>query len=120
MTDTAFDWMAAANKRAKGKRPEFFDDPQDERLLSILMAVVGEVSVLRERMDTVERLLEAKGTVTRKDIDGYTPDKQAAYERGLMIREYIYRVMRGPHQMLQELENPDQPVEEISREMMDI
>ena len=120
MTDTAFDWMAAANKRAKGKRPEFFDDPQDERLLSILMAVVGEVSVLRERLDTVERLLEAKGTVTRKDIDGYTPDKQAAYERGLMIREYIYRVMRGPHQMRQELENPDQPVEEISREMMEI
>ncbi len=120
MTDTAFDWMAAANKRAKGKRPEFFDDPQNERLLSILMAVVGEVSVLRERMDTVERLLEAKGTINRGDIDGYTPDKQAAYERGLMIREYIYRVMRGPHQMLQELENPDQPVEEISREMMGI
>ncbi|WP_417613885.1 hypothetical protein [Parasphingorhabdus sp.] len=120
MTDTAFDWMAAANKRAKGKRPEFFNDPQDERFLSILMAVVGEVSVLRERMDTVERLLEDKGTITREDINGYTPDKQAAYERGLMIREYIYRVMRGPHQMLQELENPDRPVEEISREMMDI
>ncbi|WP_417619534.1 hypothetical protein [Parasphingorhabdus sp.] len=120
MTDTTFDWMAAANKRAKGKRPEFFDDPQDERLLSILMAVVGEVSVLRERMDTVERLLEAKGTVTRKDIEGYTPDKQAAYERGLLIREYIYRVMRGPHQMLQELENPDHPVADISREMMEI
>ncbi len=120
MTDTAFDWMAAANKRAKGKRPEFFNDPQDERLLSILMAVVGEVSVLRERMDTVERLLEAKGSINRADIESYTPDKQAAYERGVMIREYIYRVMRGPHQMLQELENADPSVEEISREMMDI
>ena len=87
MTDTVFDWMAAANKRAKGKRPDFFNDPQDERLLSILMAVIGEVSVLRERMDTVERLLESKGTVTRKDIatlkdvlaaDGAT--REAAHE----------------------------------------
>ena len=120
MTDTVFDWMAAANKRAKGKRPDYFNDPQDERFLSILMAVVGEVSVLRERMDTVERLLESKGMVTRKDIDGYTPDKQAAYERGMMIREYSYRIMRGPHQMLQELEATDQPIEEISREMMEI
>ncbi len=120
MTDTPFDWMAAANKKAKGKRPEYFDDPEDERMLSILMAVVGEVSVLRERMDTVERLLDAKGTINRADIESYTPDKQAAYERGAMIREYIYRVMRGPHQMVQELEQSEPPVEEVSRELKEI
>ena len=120
MTEQAYDWMAAANKKAKGKRPSYFDAPESDRILSILMSVVGEVSVLRERMDTVERLLESKGTITRDDIDGYTPDKQAAYERGVMIREYIYRVMRGPHQMVQEMENPDRPVEEISKELKEI
>lgn len=120
MTDTDFDWMAAANKKAKGKRPEYFDDPEDERMLSILMAVVGEVSVLRERMDTVERLLETKGTITRDDIESYVPDKEAAYERGVMIREYIYRVMRGPHQMVEEMQKPDRPVEEISDELKEV
>lgn len=120
MTEHAFDWMAAANKKAKGKRPEYFDDPEDERMLSILMAVVGEVSVLRERMDTVERLLESKGSITRADIDSYEPDREAAYERGAMIREYIYRVMRGPHQMVQELEQVEPPVEEVSRELKEI
>jgi len=120
MSDAAFDWMAAANKKAKGKRPEYFDDPQDERMLSILMAVVGEVSVLRERMDTVERLLDAKGTISRVDIEGYVPDKAAAYERGVMIREYIYRVMRGPQQMVEELKQTEQPVEDVSRELREI
>ena len=120
MTETAFDWMAAANKKAKGKRPEYFDDPEDERILSILMAVVGEVSVLRERIDTVERLLETKGTITRGDIESYVPDKDAAYERGLMIREYIFRVMRGPQQMVEELKEAEPPLEEVSKELKEI
>lgn len=120
MTDQAFDWMAAANKKAKGKRPEYFDDPEDERMLSILMAVVGEVSVLRERLDTVERLLESKGSITRADIDSYEPDRDAAYERGAMTREYIYRVMRGPQQMVEELEQAEPPVEEVSKELKEI
>ena len=120
MSDAIFDWMAAANKKAKGKRPEYFADPESERMLSILMAVVGEVSVLRERMDTVERLLEAKGSISRDDIESYVPDKQAAYERGAMTREYIYRVMRGPHQMVEELKHADAPVEEVSRELREI
>ena len=120
MSDAAFDWMAAANKKAKGKRPEYFANPEDDRMLSILMAVVGEVSVLRERMDTVERLLETKGTISRDDIESYVPDKQAAYERGAMIREYIYRVMRGPHQMVDELRQAEPPVEDVSRELREI
>ncbi|PHR20582.1 MAG: hypothetical protein COA41_05315 [Sphingopyxis sp.] len=120
MNDGALDWMAAANKKAKGKRPEYFDDPEDERMLSILMAVVGEVSVLRERMDTVERLLDSKGTISRDDIESYVPDKQAAYERGAMIREYIYRVMRGPHQMVEALKQSEPPLEDVSKELKEI
>ena len=108
------------NKKAKGKRPEYFDEPEDERMLSILMAVVGEVSVLRERMDTVERLLDSKGTISRDDIESYVPDKQAAYERGAMIREYIYRVMRGPHQMVEALKQAEPPLEDVSKELKEI
>ena len=41
------DWIARSGARAKGKRPAYFDDPGDDQLLSILLALVGEVSVLR-------------------------------------------------------------------------
>ena len=47
-------------KKAKGKKPTFFADPQVDKLMAIVMALAGEVSVLRERLDTVERLAESK------------------------------------------------------------
>ena len=52
MTDD-LDWIALAGKRAKGKRPEYFDDFAIDRLMSIVMALVAEVSVVRQRLDTI-------------------------------------------------------------------
>jgi len=104
------DWIARAGAKAKGRRPEFHEDPAIDRLLSLTMAVVGEVSVLRERMDTVERLLEQKGSISRADIDAFVPDQSAGEERGLATRAYIARVMRGFQQEVEALENPDPPV----------
>lgn len=106
------DWIARAGAKAKGRRPEFHDAPAIDRLLSLTMALVGEVSVLRERMDTVERLLEAKGSISQADIDAWLPDAAAAAERGLATRAYIARVMRGFQQEVEAMENPDPPVME--------
>ena len=113
------DWIARAGAKAKGKRPQYFEDPALDRMLSILLAVVGEVSVLKERLDTVERLLDAKGTISRTDIDAYEPDRDAAYERGLATKEYIARVMRGVQQDMEALAEAEPPVEQVSRELRD-
>jgi hypothetical protein len=119
MSGDAIDWMVRANAKAKGKRPAYFDDPGLDRTVSILMALVGEVSVLRERLDTVERLLEAKGTISRADIEGYAPNREAAFERGAATREYIARVLRGVQQDMEALKEAEPPVEEVSRELGD-
>jgi hypothetical protein len=113
------DWIARAGAKAKGKRPQYFDDPALDRMLSILMAVVGEVSVLKERLDTVERLLDAKGTISRADIEAYEPDREAAYERGLATQEFIARVMRGVQQDMEAMAGNEPPVEQVSRELRD-
>lgn len=119
MTEETIDWMTRANLKPKGKRPDFLGDAEEEKMLSMLMALVGEVSVLRERLDTVERLLEDAGTISRADIESYAPDRVAGQERGEMIREYIARIMRGPHQALQALEEAEPSLEEVSRELGD-
>lgn len=119
MTDS-IDWIAHAGARAKGKRPAYFDDPAQDRMLSILMAVAGEVSVLKERLDTVERLLETRGTITRADIESFAPDRDAAYERGVMVKEYIARIMRGVQQDMEALAGDEPPVEQVSRELRDL
>jgi hypothetical protein len=95
-----------ANAKAKGQRPYFFDDPAVERVLSITMAVATEVAVLRERMDTIERLMEAGVPVTKAAIDAYKPDDAAARERQEWHAAYIARILRIVQQELEALQNP--------------
>ena len=118
MTDANLDWMVLANRKPKGKRPSYFADPQNEEIYSILLSLVGEVSVMRQRLDTVERLLDAKGTISSADIEAFVPAGNAAAERSDMIREYILRVMRGPMQALEALTENDPPIESICEELI--
>lgn len=108
-----FDWVAASGRRAKGKRPEYFEDPALDRLYSTVFALAAEVSALRERQDTVERLLEAKGTINRKDIETYQPDREAGEERGLATRAYVSRIMRGFQQHVEAMKAEDPPIMDI-------
>jgi hypothetical protein len=104
------DWVGLSGKRAKGRRPSYFDDPAIDQVVSIVMALVGEVSVLRERNNTLERLLEERGLLARSDIENYVPEKVAAEERGRATMEYVSRVMRGPQQAVEALKKPDRPI----------
>jgi predicted nucleic acid-binding Zn-ribbon protein len=81
-------------KTAKGKRPVYFEDSQVDKLLAIVMALTGEVSVLRERLDTLERLLETKGILSISEIEAYQPDDSVAKEREQWRADYIARVLR--------------------------
>ena len=104
---STLDVNTLANAKAKGKRPYFFDDPAVERVLSITMAVAGELAVTRERLDTVERLLEAGTPVTKANIDAYKPDDEAARQRQAWHAEYISRILRIVHQELEALQTAD-------------
>jgi hypothetical protein len=114
------DWIALSGKRAKGKRPQYFDDPALDRTLSIVMALVAEMSVLRQRLDTVERLIEEKNGITRAEIEAYVPDAAAAQERGVATKAYIARVMRGVQQAMEAMATDEKPVDEISRDLRDM
>jgi predicted nucleic acid-binding Zn-ribbon protein len=81
-------------KIAKGKRPVYFDDPQIDKLLAIVMALTSEVSVLHERLDTLERLLQTKGILSIAEIEAYQPDDEVAKEREQWRTDYIARVLR--------------------------
>lgn len=68
-------------RRAKGKRPFYFSDPDIDRLLSMLMALAGELSVTRDRLDTLERVAQTKGLLTQADIEAFELDEQALSDR---------------------------------------
>jgi hypothetical protein len=81
-------------RQAKGKRPVFFDDPAIDQLMTFFLGLAGEVSVLRERMGTIEALLDEKGTISREDIEAFVPDEDLENSRAAERAAYIERVFR--------------------------
>lgn len=108
-----FDWVAASGRRAKGKRPDYFEDPALDRLYSVVFALAAEVSALRERHDTLERLIEKNGVITREDIETFVPTRKEGEERGLATRAYVSRIMRGFQQHVEAMEADDPPIKDI-------
>lgn len=113
------DVIRLAGAKAKGKRPYFFRDPDVERVLSIVMAVAGEVAVLRQRLDTVETLLEASGSVTRADIEHFEPTPAQQAERGRWTQEYLARILRIVQQEIEALGADEPSSEEAGNAMVD-
>lgn len=74
-------------------RPAFFDDPAVDKLLAITMALLGEVCVLRERLDAHERLAAAKGVFDPATVDAYVPDAAAARARDDFRQQTMDRVL---------------------------
>ncbi|HRX89623.1 MAG TPA: hypothetical protein P5528_09275 [Steroidobacteraceae bacterium] len=81
-------------RTTKGKRPSFFEDPSLDQMMTFLLELAAEVSVLRARQDTVERLLDEQGSVTRAAIEAYDPTPAVQAERAAWNDAYLKRVLR--------------------------
>lgn len=110
---SSIDVFKLANTRAKGKRPNFLDDPAIERVLSITLAVAGELAVTRERLDTIERLLGKNNLITQAAIDEYKPSAEEAQQRAMWHQEYLARIFRIVQQELEALDSNDPSSESV-------
>ena len=114
--------LKGASAKAKGKRPYFLDQQQTEQVLNITLALAQEVAVMRERMDTIERLLQHRNVITRDDIESFTPTRAEAAERGLWTQEFITRVLRIVQQEKEALETAakgEMSSEDVGKELAD-
>jgi hypothetical protein len=81
----------------KGHRPQFHADPAIDQLHGMVMAMATEMSVLYERIDSMERIAAAKGVMLRAELEAFRPDAAAQAERegwrqGFLERLfYLYR-----------------------------
>jgi len=90
--------------KAKGARPTFFDDDgATDGIVSILTALASEVWAARERLDSLERLLAAKGTVPAGAVEAFRPDPAAADERAAEAAAFVARVFKVFEQMREEI-----------------
>jgi hypothetical protein len=85
------------------KRP-YFMTPEVERVLVVAMTLAQELAVARARIDSLERLLERKGVLTRTEIEDFEPTAAEASQRSQWTQEYLARVLRILEQEAQQLE----------------
>ena len=79
----------------RNSRPQFFDDAAVDQVMSVVLGLAQEVSVLRDRLDTVERVLDEKGTLTREDLEHWRPDAAAEAQRQQRRADFLQRIFRA-------------------------
>lgn len=102
-----------ALNKAKGKRPKYLDENATDHLLSMVMVLAEELAVTRERADTLERLLEAQGVVSRDQIETYVPETEVGIERQIEHSGLISRLLRSLRHEVDALSGDNQSTEEI-------
>ncbi len=100
-------------KASKGERPFELEDHDNERLLCMVLALTGEVSVLYDQLDSLTRLIVERGHLHREDIDHYQPDAAAEAERAERRKNLIDRVMRIVIADSERARRDEQPYEEL-------
>lgn len=91
-------------QKARGERPVYFDEPAIDTVLSITLALAGEVAVLRDRLDAIERLAEVGSAPTRQAIEAFVPDAGVRAERDAWREHFLDVVLRAVHQQKEDLE----------------
>ncbi len=81
-------------RHTRGKRPHFFEDPAVDQMMSVVLAMAAEVSVLYDRVDAMQRLMDEKGSLSRAELEAYQPDEAAAAERQARREAYLQRIFR--------------------------
>ena len=71
----------APRLRAAGSQPVLHDSATIDALTGMVIALLGEVVVLRDRIDAGEILSERQGGFGAADIDGFAPDAAARAAR---------------------------------------
>lgn len=79
-------------KDAKGKRPQFYDAPGMDQAMSMIMVLANELSVVRDRLDLIERASAKRGVDLAADIETLELDQAALEEREQRRQDFLGRL----------------------------
>ncbi|TVQ47508.1 MAG: hypothetical protein EA371_08440 [Gammaproteobacteria bacterium] len=81
-------------RRTRGRRPQFFETPETDVLMSVVLAMAGELSVLYDRVDAMQRLLDRQGVLDAEALENFTPSPEDEAARAARRQEYMQRLFR--------------------------
>ncbi len=77
---------------AKGKRPEFYDAPGLDHAMSMIMVLASELTVLRDRLDSAERVAKSQGIDLTTGIEALELDQDALEAREAWRQDFFGRL----------------------------
>lgn len=77
---------------AKGKRPQFYEAAGLDQAMSMILVLASEFAAMRERLDTMERVLEQNGIEAGAAIEAYQPTPEVLTERELWRQAFLQRL----------------------------
>jgi len=78
---------------AKGKNLIYLDDNSVDNILAMVMTLTQEISVLTDRLDTIENLMAKKGQINTDDINSFEPDNELQEKRSERRKALLKRVL---------------------------
>ena len=94
-------------RTSKGRKPAYFADPATDKLLQMVITLAGELSVVRDRLDLVERLATEAGAFDRGKLETMLLSEADKTERDASRADFVARVLRVLDQDLEEITNPE-------------
>ncbi|MBL8644820.1 MAG: hypothetical protein JNK21_12860 [Rhodospirillaceae bacterium] len=91
-TDAVVD--ALISDPARRDRHHFIDTVDMDRVVTALLRLAMEISVLRDRIDTHESLAAKTGAYTRGDVDTYRPSPEEDAARAERRKQLVARLTR--------------------------
>lgn len=79
----------------RGKRPHFFDDPAVDALLTAVLELAQDVSVLKERQRAYELYLESLGTGSRAGFEAFQVPEAASAQITAERQALVKRLLRA-------------------------
>jgi hypothetical protein len=100
---------------AKGPKPQYFADPATDKLLTMVLELIQELSVSRDRIDTLERLIEDAGLFPAAAVETYLPNAAINAERAERRAAMLSRIFRASEKELELIvsKGPEKTVEDI-------
>jgi hypothetical protein len=99
--------MRQLERNARGKRPQFYDTPGMDEAMSMIMVLANELSVVRDRLDTVEKVAAAKGVILDAEIEAFEPDQAVLEARELTRQDFLARLFYLARKQAAELQTDD-------------
>ncbi|MFG6441521.1 hypothetical protein [Roseateles sp. LKC17W] len=104
---SAADNTPRATRHARGKRPVFYATPGLDEAMSMIVVLAQELSVLRDRVDAIERVSAKRGIDLAAEIEALVLDQAALDARELQRQQLLERLYYVVRKEAKELQDAD-------------